>query len=351
MGGGGFTGLARHDAADGVDRLAGGAELRGHCVGGADDRHADAHVERAVGLLVAQVGLLDGQLHDGRHVPRARIDRGVECGRQHAVEVLGDAAAGDVGHAVDGQACGQGRQDRLHVDTRRLEQGVGQALAAQLVHRLEVRLGGTAVEEHAAGERVAVGVQTARREAQHDVALLHHLGQDHLGPVDDAHAEAAQVVVVGVHDAGVLGRLAADERAARLQAALGDAAHDGRDVLGLDVADGDVVEEEQRLGARGEQVVGAHGHQVDAHGVVAAEQLGELELGAHAVGARDEHGVVHLLDVGGGEQAAETAQAADDLRAVGGGDALLHQVDRAGALGRVDTGVAVGYLLLLVAHC
>ena len=135
-----------------------------------------------------------------------------------------------------------------------------------------------------------------------------------------------------------------------MQATLRDAAHDGGHVLGLDVADGDVVEEEQRLGARGEQVVGAHGNQVDAHGVVLVKDLGELELGAHAVGARDEYRVVHALDVGGGEQAAEAADTADDLGAVRGGHALLHEVDGTGALGRVDAGIAIRDLLGSCAH-
>ena len=54
---------------------------------------------------------------------------------------------------------------------------------------------------------------------------------------------------------------------------------------------GDVVEEEERLGPAAQGVVDAHGHQVDADRIVAAQGHGHLELRAHAVGARDQHGV------------------------------------------------------------
>jgi hypothetical protein len=50
-----------------------------------------------------------------------------------------------------------------------------------------------------------------------------------------------------------------------------------------------VVEEEQRLGALHQDVVHAHRHEVDADGVVAVQLEGELELGADAVGAGDQH--------------------------------------------------------------
>ena len=114
----------------------------------------------------------------------------------------------------------------------------------------------------------------------------------------------------------MLRHLAADERAARLLASLADAGDDLGDRLGLELADGHVVEEEQRLGAGCEDVVGAHGHQVDAHRVVLSEHLGDLELGAHAVGAAHEQRVGHVLRRRDGEQAAESADVADDLGTV-----------------------------------
>ena len=107
--------------------------------------------------------------------------------------------------------------------------------------------------------------------------------------LDGADGEAGEIVVaVGIH-AGHLGGLAADQRAAGLAAALGDAGDDRasprRD---LELAGGEIVEEEQRLGALHDEVVDAHGDEVDADRVVLAGVDRELELGADAVGGRDQ---------------------------------------------------------------
>ena len=60
---------------------------------------------------------------------------------------------------------------------------------------------------------------------------------------------------------------------------------------GIVAAHGDVIEEEQRLGAGTEAVVDGHGDQVDADGRVPAGGEGQLELGADAVGRGDQHRV------------------------------------------------------------
>ena len=85
---------------------------------------------------------------------------------------------------------------------------------------------------------------------------------------------------------GMLGRLAADQRAAGLLAAARDALDDLAGDGDVELAAGEVVEEEQRLGALDQDVVDAHRDEVDADRVVAVERERELELGADAVGAR-----------------------------------------------------------------
>ena len=81
----------------------------------------------------------------------------------------------------------------------------------------------------------------------------------------------------------------------------------------VQLAGGEVVEEEQRLGAADDQVVDVHRDQVDAHGVVPAGQERELQLGADAVGAGDQHRL--LVAAGEGAEAGEAAQAAHHLGA------------------------------------
>ena len=68
-----------------------------------------------------------------------------------------------------------------------------------------------------------------------------------------------------------------------------------------------IVEKEKRLRPLDHEIVHRHGHQVDAHRIVAAGIDGNPELGAHAVIGGDEH---RILEAAGGkiEKPAETAQ-------------------------------------------
>ena len=183
------------------------------------------------------------------------------------------------------------------------------------------------------------------RQAQDHIAGADVRGIEHLGAIDNAHGKAGEVVIGRSHDARVLGHLAAHERAARKLAAVGHALDDLCHVLGLNMTDGNVVQEEQRLGARSQNVVDAHGDQVLTHRLVAVHNLGEHELGAHAVGAADQDRVFHILKRGGREQATKATNAADDLGSVGVLDHLLDRVDGAAALGGIDAGVLVRHML------
>ena len=145
----------------------------------------------------------------------------------------------------------------------------------------------------------------------------------------------------GLHGAGVLGHLAADQRAAGLAAALGHALDQLLDVVGVELADRDVVEEEQRLGALAHEVVDAHGHEVDADGVEPAGGLGDQRLGADAVGGRHQHRVAVAV-VGEAEQPAEPADVADDLGPEGGAHLVLDALDGFLAGGDVDARGLVG---------
>ena len=75
---------------------------------------------------------------------------------------------------------------------------------------------------------------------------------------------------------GILGGLAADQRAAGVLAAVRDALDDVGGDVDVELAAGEVVEEEQRLGALHEDVVDAHRDEIDADRVVAVEREREL---------------------------------------------------------------------------
>src|SRR5512134_981868 len=106
---------------------------------------------------------------------------------------------------------------------------------------------------------------------------------DRLRFLHDAHGESGKVVFAGDERIRMLGGLAADQRATGLLAAGCDSPdHLGRHADVESLAD-EVVEKEKRLGTLDEDVVDAHGDEIDSDGVVLAEREGELELGAHAV--------------------------------------------------------------------
>jgi hypothetical protein len=130
-----------------------------------------------------------------------------------------------------------------------------------------------------------------------------------LTALDRADGEACKVVVaLGVH-ARHFRRLAADERAAGLAAALGDAGDDVSGDADVELAGCKVIEEEQRLAPWRPRVVDAHGDEIDADRAVLAGLDGDLELGADAVVGGDQDRIAKpaRLQI---EQAAEAAEVA-----------------------------------------
>ena len=80
----------------------------------------------------------------------------------------------------------------------------------------------------------------------------------------------------------------------------------------LQLARAEVIEEEERLGAQHGDVVDAMVDQVLADGVVAVHREGELELGADAIHAGDQHRLAVFAHVQR-EEAAEAADLAEHL--------------------------------------
>ncbi|KAG1249420.1 hypothetical protein G6F68_013345 [Rhizopus microsporus] len=183
-------------------------------------------------------------------------------------------------------------------------------------------------------------MRAAGGQAQHDVARLDGLAVDDRGLFHRTHRKTGQVVfAVRVHARHFSG-FAADQRAAGLGAAVGDAAHDRRGGVDVQLAGGEIVQEEQRLGALHQHVVHAHGDQVDADRIVAVQLVGQLQLGAHAGGTRHQHRLAVL--VGQVEQGAEATQAAHHFRAEAALDQGLDPLDQLVAGVDVDTRVTVG---------
>ena len=187
-----------------------------------------------------------------------------------------------------------------------------------------------------------------RGEAEDDIAGLDAARQV-LAPLHRADGEARKVEVAPVIHARHLGGLAPDQGAAAVGAALGDAGDDAGGLVKLQLAGGEIVQEEQRLGPLADQVVDAHGDEVDADRVHMAGVDGDAQLGAHPVGRgdKDRVGVARGLEV---EKRAKTAEAAHGAGAVGGLGRRLDPVDKRVAGVDVHARIRVGQPLLLVRH-
>ncbi len=184
--------------------------------------------------------------------------------------------------------------------------------------------------EQPAQQRVAVGVRSARRHADQHVAGGDVGPGEQRGSFGHADERAGDVERARRVHAGHLRRLAAEQRAPGGLARLGHPGDDLGDEVGVELAGGDVVEEEQRPRRLHEHVVDAVVDDVHADAANPAEPGGQLDLGADAVGRGDEHGIVHRRDRLRREHAAEAADAAHDLGAVGPLDGSLHPRRRPG---------------------
>ena len=274
--------------------------------------HADAHVERLLHLGAVDAAPRGDQPEDRRRRPGAPLDHGLQAGGQHPLQVAGQPAAGDVGEGAH-VGLGGDRQAVAGVDPG----GHHNIIKNTVAELLDVagQRHPADLEQHVPGEGVAVGVQAGRGHGHEDVAGADPLGPQQCVGVDDPDARGRQVVAAVLHQAGVLGGLPAQQRAAGLPAALGDPRDDRGDLVGHHLADGDVVLQEQRLGAADDQVVDDHRDEVEPDRVVLAHGLGDGDLRADTVGGRGEYRLPVAREPRG-EEAREPADAAEHLGAV-----------------------------------
>ena len=163
--------------------------------------------------------------------------------------------------------------------------------------------------EDLAQQGVAVGVRAARGDADQRVTDHELAARQHLALFDDTDQGAGDVERAGSVDAGHLGGLAAEQRAAGRLARFGHPGDDFCDLRRIELAGGHVVEEEQRPSTLHQHVVDAVVDDVGTDAAVPAEACRKLDLGADAVGGGDQHRLVHRLDGLAAEGAAEAPDA------------------------------------------
>ena len=133
----------------------------------------------------------------------------------------------------------------------------------------------------------------------------------------------------------MFGGLAAYQRTAGLNTAVGNALDDRGYLCRLVLSAGDVVKEEQRFRAAADDVVHTHCHRVDTDSIVLVQKERKLYLCSNAVGAGNEDRIVILLRVKL-EQTAEAAYAVDSALYAGALDVLFHKANRLISCGNVN---------------
>ena len=227
-------------------------------------------------------------------------------------------------------------QQRFHVQAGGGHDAIGQrALAVEF----GVQVGFAAFDD-LAYQRIAVGVRAVGGQSQHHVAGVDMFAGDDLAFFHHTDCKTGEVVFAHRIHAGHFGGFAADQRAAGLFATVSNALDDFGGGGHVQLAAGEVVEEEQRFGTLHQNIVHAHGDQVDADGVVAVQFKSQLELGTHAVGAGYQHRFLEFLR--NLDQTAETADAGQDFGAHGALGKWLDVLDQLVACVDIDARIAVG---------
>ena len=183
-------------------------------------------------------------------------------------------------------------------------------------------------------------MDAAGRKRKDHITRLHLTVINEFGLVHNADTEARQIVVIRSHDTGVLGSLTADERAAGLHTTLSHTGNQCSDLFRLISANGNVVQEKQRLCPAADNIVDTHGHAVDTHGVMLVHALCDADLGTHAVSSGNQNRLGYSGKLWG-KQSPEAADIGDNAGDHGTGNVLFHELDALIAGLDIHAGVTV----------
>src|SRR5438445_7528969 len=261
-----------------LDHLADHLGAAGDFVRVDNEDHAEPHVERPEHLVVGDAAPRLDHLEDRTDLPRATAQSCAQTFGQAARQVAEHATTRDVRSTLPGD-----RTELLQVRAVRFEQ-----LFAQRAADLWENAAERHVLEDLAHQREAVCVEAAGRHTDQQIARANFLGVSHESRRNHADDDPGQVVIPERVDARHLGGLASQQRAACLTAGRGDAFDDLRENVRVELAGGEIVEEEHRAGAGRGDVVHAMVDDVDADAAMRGCSDRHLDLGADAIGAGGE---------------------------------------------------------------
>ena len=230
---------------------------------------------------------------------------------------------------------GQGGQHRFDINPGWGHQGLPKRLPIELLRQVA-----GAAFDHFAHQRKAIRVNAGRRQAQHHIALRHQSAGENFGLFHHAHGKTGQVVFArGIHTRHFCG-FAAHQGATGLFATGGDALNHGGSGIDVEFSAGKVIQKEKWLCPLNQNIIDAHGHQIDAHAVVHAPIESQLEFGTHTIGAADQYRL--LVTLGHLKQGAKATQARQNPFSQGFGGHGLDAFNQSVTGINVHAGIFVG---------
>jgi len=157
---------------------------------------------------------------------------------------------------------------------------------------------------------------------------------------DHSDTKAGKIIIaLGIHP-GHLSRLTTDEPGTGLATALGNATDNLLGGVHIQLAGGVVVKKEKRLGAGDDDIVDAHGNQIDTDAIVLPGLKGKAQFGADTVCAGDQDGSAITLHRQL-EKPAKAAESAQHARTMSGGNIAFDALDQLSTGIDINTGVPV----------
>src|SRR5215203_4006984 len=231
---------------------------------------ADTKVEHLTHLFLGYLAKRTYEPENRGLLPGTRVEPHPEPPKG-ARQVSHEPSARNVRHSADLDCISQ-RLYLPHVGPVRFQ--VDLADGTVQAFRL-VRIGDACVGEHLTGQRVAVGMQSTRRQANYGVAGLHPFAAYHLAPLARSDADAHDLEVTLAIKSRHLRDLSADERHPEWPACFRCAADYPGDGLGIEPAAPYVVQKNEGASAGGEHVVGAVVDDIRAESVIAPDFAGD----------------------------------------------------------------------------
>ena len=184
-------------------------------------------------------------------------------------------------------------------------------------------------------------MRSAGSDADEHVTCCHVLHpRQHLGALNRADDKTRQIVMPWRIHAWHFSGLAANQGAARLFAAFSNAGNDTFRDPAFQLPGCKIVQEKQRLSALGEDIIGAHGDEIDPDRVMDPGFKGEHEFCPDAISARNQDWILPavFLQI---EQGAKTTQTPHDACTSRGFCQRADRFDQVIACLNIDTCVAI----------